>query len=219
MLSFAPESILSVPRIKSLQHYRELMVEARASLAQPALHARQLARQQKIFSACSNCWMACRQGPSERPALESFTRQMAPLLLANVADATAVEMRELYLTAAAWQRQLSPAEWAALHVVMIGPHMPRDQEASIQFFERLFQELRRAAGSSTRNRFGKSRTRLTCWPPMWWTKPRARLSSATRCACTAICWRMPPGPTWMRIRSSVEAAPSVMTGGFIGIPN
>lgn len=141
MLSFAPDSILSVPRIESLRHYRGLMVEARASLPNRHFTTGQLSRQQKIFSASFELLdgiLAKRQ--SERPALESFTRQMAPLLLANAADATAVEMHELYLTATAWQRQLSPAEWAALHVVMIGPHMPRDQEASIQFFERLFQE-------------------------------------------------------------------------------
>lgn len=49
-------------------------------------------------------------------------------------------MRELYATAAAWRKRLTPAEWNALHVVMIGPHMPREQECSIQFFERLFGE-------------------------------------------------------------------------------
>ncbi len=58
----------------------------------------------------------------------------------EVSDATALEMRELYATAAAWRKQLAPAEWNALHLVMIGPHMPREQECSIQFFERLFHE-------------------------------------------------------------------------------
>ena len=49
-------------------------------------------------------------------------------------------MHELYATAAAWRKQLTPEEWNALHVVMIGPHMPREQECSVQFFERLFHE-------------------------------------------------------------------------------
>ena len=72
--------------------------------------------------------------------LASFAQQIAPLLLANAADATALEMQKLYTTAAAWRKQLSPADWDALHVVMIGPHMPREGEISIQFFQRLFHE-------------------------------------------------------------------------------
>jgi hypothetical protein len=141
MLSFAPDSILSIPRIESLQHYRDLMVAARSSLPSRHLTPEQLSRQQKIFSASFELLDGViAKGEVNRPALESFTRQVAPLLMANVADATAAEMRELYKTVLAWQRQLSPAEWARLHMVMIGPHMPREQEASIQFFERLFHE-------------------------------------------------------------------------------
>jgi hypothetical protein len=63
-----------------------------------------------------------------------------PLALFVMLSFPQMEMRDLYATATAWQKQLTPAEWSALHMVMIGPHMPRDQECSIQFFERLFRE-------------------------------------------------------------------------------
>ena len=141
MLSFAPESVLSVPRLESLRNYRKLMVKARASLPNRHFTPEQLVRQQKIFSASFELLdSTVAKGQVKQTAVETFTRQMAPLLLANVADATAAEMRELYRTAASWQAQLSPAEWGQLHMVMIGPHMPREQEVSMQFFERLFHE-------------------------------------------------------------------------------
>jgi hypothetical protein len=141
MLSFAPDSVLSAPHIESLRHYRELMAEAHATLASRHFTAEQRARQQEIFAVSFRFLdSVIGSGQVSRPALESFARQMGPLLLANVADATAAEMHALYQTTATWKAQLSPAEWAALHVIMIGPHMPRDQEASIQFFERILNE-------------------------------------------------------------------------------
>jgi hypothetical protein len=141
MLSFPPEASLTAARRESLQGYRELMVRARATLPGRHFTPQQLSREQKIFSASFallNDVLA--SGHANPEKLARFARQSAPLLLANVADATAVEMRALYATAAAWQKQLTAEEWNALHVVMIGPHMPREQECSVQFFERLFRE-------------------------------------------------------------------------------
>ena len=141
MLSFPPEASLSADRRKLLEHYRELMVSASATLPGRHFTADQLPRQKQIFSASFQLLDGVlARGHVTPAALESFTRQMAPLLLANVRDATALEMRALYTTLADWRKQLTPAEWKALHVVMIGPHMPREQECSIQFFQRLFRE-------------------------------------------------------------------------------
>jgi hypothetical protein len=141
MLSFPQETRLSGDRLQRLQHYRELMAIAYEGLSGRRFTADQLQRQKKVFSTSFQFLDGVlAEGQVTPPALENFARQVAPLLLANVADATAVEMRSLYATAASWKKQLTPAEWNALHVVMIGPHMPRDQECSIQFFERLFHE-------------------------------------------------------------------------------
>jgi hypothetical protein len=141
MLSFPQEASFSDDRRQRLRHYRELMTSAHESLPQRHYTPSRLQRQNKIFSASFELLDgALANGRVSTSALRSFTRQMAPLLLANVADATALEMRSLYTTTATWRKQLTPAEWNALHVVMIGPHMPRDQECSIQFFERLFHE-------------------------------------------------------------------------------
>jgi len=141
MLSFPQEASLTADRRESLRGYRELMEKARATLPSRHFTPEQLSREQKIFSASFELLDdVLANGQANPEKLARFARQSGPLLLANVADATAMEMRELYATAAAWQKQLTPEEWNALHVVMIGPHMPREQECSIQFFERLFRE-------------------------------------------------------------------------------
>lgn len=141
MLSFPQEAELSGDRLQRLQHYRELMATAYEGLSGRHFTADQLGRQKKIFSASFELLDGVLAESQVSPSiLEGFARQIGPLLLANVSDATALEMRSLYETAAAWQKQLTPAEWNALHVVVIGPHMPRDQECSVQFFERLFHD-------------------------------------------------------------------------------
>jgi len=141
MLSFPQEPGLSNDRLQRLRHYPELMARAYESLSGRRFTADQLGRQKKIFSASFELLDGVlAQGQVDPHTLEDFARQIGPLLLANVSDATAAEMRNLYRTAAAWQKKLTAAEWNALHVVMIGPHMPRDQECSIQFFERLLRE-------------------------------------------------------------------------------
>lgn len=141
LLSFPQEASLSSDRLQRLRHYRELMAIAYEGLSGRHFTADQLGRQKKIFSASFELLDGVlAHGQVDPLTLGNFTRHIGPLLLANVSDATALEMRNLYQTAAAWQKQLTPAEWNALHVVIIGPHMPRDQECSLQFFERLFRE-------------------------------------------------------------------------------
>ncbi len=141
MLSFPPEVSLPAGRRENLRRYRELMEKARATLPGRHFTPEQLSRQQKIFSASFELLDdVLAQGEVKPQKVANFARQIGPLLLANAADAAAVEMRELYAAAASWREHLSPSEWEALHVVMIGPHMPREQEISIQFFERLFHE-------------------------------------------------------------------------------
>lgn len=141
MLSFPQEASLSPSRLENLRSYRELMEKARETLAMRHFTPEQYVRQKDIFDSSFQLLdEALAHGGVDSAKLAAFTHQLGPLLLANVADATAAEMRALYATAAAWRKSLTASEWAALHFVMIGPHMPREQECSMQFFERLFHQ-------------------------------------------------------------------------------
>jgi len=141
MLAFPPQATLSSDRLQRLRRYRELMEDAHQTLADRHFTPEQLSRQGAIFRASFELLdAALGHGHVGAATLGEFASRMGPLLLANVTDATAAEMRALYSTTAAWRKELSPAEWNALHVVLIGPHMPRQQECSMQFFERLFHD-------------------------------------------------------------------------------
>jgi len=42
----------------------------------------------------------------------------------------------------AWRRGLSPQQWNQLHVLIVGPHMPREGLVVMQYFLRLLHEPR-----------------------------------------------------------------------------
>jgi hypothetical protein len=77
-----------------------------------------------------------------RSSLLAFTRGMAPLVLENVTEATRAQLDVTHAQVSAWRRDLSPREWNQLHVLIIGPHMPREDLVVTQYFLRLLHEPR-----------------------------------------------------------------------------
>ncbi len=141
MLSFPFEESISPERRLELGHYRQLMNSAYQTLPQRHFTPTQLERQKMIFGVCFGFLQAIQdRGQVSRYGLEGFARETAPMLTANVNDATALEMHELYAVTATWKKEMTAAEWNSLHTVVIGPHMPRDEESSVQFFQRLLHE-------------------------------------------------------------------------------
>jgi hypothetical protein len=122
---------------------RELIPPAAASLDTLKLSAATLARQKQIVAA-SLAFIgevaASRQ--FTRAALLAFTHRMTPLVMQNVAEATRAQLDAIHAQVSAWRRDLSPQEWNRLHVVIIGPHMPREDLVVTQYFLRLLHEPR-----------------------------------------------------------------------------
>jgi hypothetical protein len=67
---------------------------------------------------------------------------MAPLVMENVTEATRAQLDAIHAQVSAWRRDLSPREWDQLHVLIIGPHMPREDLVVTQYFLRLLHEPR-----------------------------------------------------------------------------
>lgn len=80
-------------------------------------------------------------GAVDAAALRAYSRAMAPLVLAAADDAAALQIDGLHALVSRWRAELSAAEWARLHVLVLGPKAPRDGNLATQYFERLLGRL------------------------------------------------------------------------------
>jgi hypothetical protein len=128
-------------RLKTLAGLRELIPPAEASLDTLKLSADTLARQKRIVAgslAFLDDVAASRKFP--RSSLLAFTRGMAPLVMENVTEAARAQLDATHTQVSAWRKDLSPQEWDRLHVLIVGPHMPRQNLVVMQYFLRLLHE-------------------------------------------------------------------------------
>lgn len=130
-------------RLKTLAGLRELIPPAEASLDALKLPPETLARQKRIVAA-SLAFLdeVAQKHKFERSSLVAFTREMAPLVMENVADATRAQLDAMHAQVSAWRRELSAEQWKQLRVLIVGPHMPREGLVVTQYFLRLLHEAR-----------------------------------------------------------------------------
>ena len=117
-------------------------VEAIQDVAeQRPLTAEQRRRQQTIVEETlrylKDADLAGAVKPENRTA---FARKLAPLVLANSADAARAQIDGLHKQMTAWRAELPPEEWKALKVVITGSQMPRKGNISVQYFAWLLGE-------------------------------------------------------------------------------
>ena len=137
------DGAVSDDRLKTLAGLRQLVPPAEASLDAEKLPAATLARQKEIVAA-SLAFLNDVTGKRRfaRSNLVAFTRRMAPLVMENVAEATRAQLDATHAQVSAWRRELSPQQWDRLHVLIIGPHMPREDLTVTQYFLLLLHEPR-----------------------------------------------------------------------------
>jgi hypothetical protein len=135
------DGAVAAERIATLAHLCDLIPPAEQSLDRVKLPAADLARQKQIVTE-SLAFMARVMASRNcaRKDLFAFTRGMKPLVMENVAEATRAQLDATHAVVSAWRREMSADEWARLHVLIIGPHMPREDLAVTQYFLRLLKE-------------------------------------------------------------------------------
>jgi hypothetical protein len=132
---------LTAARVAELRDYRKLIVNAQSSLGDRGFSDSQLQRQQTIIDdSLAFLDVAIEDRQVRKTELDNFARQMTPVLLENVDEAARAELDALHSHVTEWRHQMTPDEWRALHVVVMGAHMPRDSEITMQYFERLLDE-------------------------------------------------------------------------------
>jgi hypothetical protein len=135
------DGTVSAERLDALANLRRAVAAARPALDGRGFTAATLDRQRRILDASLELVDATISRKQARRAdARAFARRMAPLVLANVAEAARAQIDGLHAVVSAWRRELTADEWRALRVVVIGVHMARDEELATQYFLRLLGE-------------------------------------------------------------------------------
>lgn len=135
------EGALDAGRRETLEALRKLIPPARASLDGISLSKDTLSRQDQLTTqSLEFIDDVLKRGDYTRAALTAYVRKVKPIVMANVGEATRAQLDVLHKQVTAWRAELSPADWAKLQVVVIGPHMPRDENVATQYFAKVLHE-------------------------------------------------------------------------------
>lgn len=76
----------------------------------------------------------------ERKDLDDFARSMSTRVLQNADDAVFYELGKTDNQIAQWKKTMTVSEWDSLKVVVVSPHMPRQQNRQMIYFLKLLNE-------------------------------------------------------------------------------
>jgi hypothetical protein len=84
-------------------------------------------------------------GRVDGAAMAAYARAMWAPVLANGDDAAALQIDGLHALVSGWRGAMPADAWNRLHVLVLGPKMPREGNLSVQYFQRVMgrQELGR----------------------------------------------------------------------------
>jgi hypothetical protein len=121
-----------------LQRLLDHVVAAEAALGAVGIPSVHMVRERRVV-ADSIAYMrtVLAAGVVDAGGLRTFSRKMAPLVLAEADDASALQIDGLHAIVTRWRAELPAEEWARLHVLVLGPKAPRESNLAMQYFERV----------------------------------------------------------------------------------
>jgi hypothetical protein len=124
--------------LSDLGSLREKISQAEKSLPGRGLSAAILQRQQEILAAALHFLdNVLGSGEVKQTDLVAFARKLAPLVIANAADAAQVQLSALNRQVTAWREGMPAADWERLRVVVMGSPLPRQGNLAVQYFARI----------------------------------------------------------------------------------
>lgn len=132
---------LDAGRLKTLEKLARLIPPARAGIQGLGFSSEVLERQDRIASESLSVIAEATAKRSFSPKdRDAFAARMAPLVLANVNEATRAQLDSMHAQVSAWRRELTAGEWRSLHVLIITSHMAREESVHVQYFAKLLNE-------------------------------------------------------------------------------
>lgn len=133
------ESPTKQPWIERLRTLRKEVDSTEAELAKASFTEIQKVRQQKILSL-SRAYLndVLSRENTDMASITRYARSLAPLLLANAADAANVQIEALDRAVRELSKTLKPGEFEKALAVITGPKTPREGNLQFQYFAYAF---------------------------------------------------------------------------------
>jgi hypothetical protein len=127
--------------LDDLRRYRGLIVGARERVETLRLGPGQAQRQTEIILASLRFIDSLfKSRTCEQGARTAFVHRMAPLVMANAAEAARGDLDGLHRLVSRWRDQMPAGEWNRLTVIVMGRALPRKGNLAVQYFSRLLGE-------------------------------------------------------------------------------
>jgi hypothetical protein len=140
-LSYQTGKPLGEERLKALTEYRDLLVAAGQAVEGCGFDADALARQKRIISRGVEFIDAVlKDGKVSESDLVRYCRMSRPDLMANAAAAVRAQLAVTHRQVMEWKKDMTPQEWESLTAIVLGMQTPRQENAAVQYFARLFGE-------------------------------------------------------------------------------
>ena len=126
---------------KELERIKELVTAVRPTLAGLGLSAPSLDRQYQLLDRSLAFLEKTEANKTvSHKELIAFCRELKPMIMQNVDQAVAAELKLIDQAVSSWREKLGSERFSHLSVVIVSGHMPRQRHTCFQYFARLLRQ-------------------------------------------------------------------------------
>jgi hypothetical protein len=141
ILTNATDKPLSDKTKSKLREVDAFIDKTRPEVDKSGLPAASIPRQHKIMDMSKSFIAATLSaGAISHKELQSFTRSVSKLTLDNADEAEAAALTKFDAIIAGWHKNMSADEWNRTNAIVVGGHMPRIENSSMQYLQKLFKQ-------------------------------------------------------------------------------
>ncbi len=146
VLELDTDQMLSDAKLQQLRELESLSKKALASLDGSGLKGEVLERQKQLANmALSLLSTTIKEKTITSDALTTFCRNAHKMVMQNVDEGICDQLLAVNTQVKQWRKELGPEKWDELNVVIVGAHMPRDRNSTMQYFMKLLKQKREGA--------------------------------------------------------------------------
>lgn len=130
-------------KMRQISEFKRLSEKALAALDSCNLDSESLARQKLLINKSLEIIEKVeKQRTISSSQLQAFCREIAKPVMKNADDGVQSQLSIIDSVVREWRDSLSDEKWKRLKVVILGGHMPRQQQSNMQYFSKLFKQKR-----------------------------------------------------------------------------